>query len=412
MGRIHLRATAIALGAMATCCLPAVPAEGRQADAAAASARATEVAALRMLGLNAGYNLDHAEALQAFRRALEVDPGNPAPHRLTAGTLWIHALFQQGAVTVDDYLGEARSKIARRPPSPELAAAFETHIKQALELSEKRVREHPSDPDAHFQYGAAHGFLASYTATIDGGVFAGFRAARSAYSENERVLELDPKRWDAGFIVGLYRYSVSTLPAPWRLLAGIAGIGGGRERGLRLVEEAASHPSDVQANARFTLIAIYNREQRYDDALRVIGDLQRTFSRNRLLWLEAGSTALRAGRPAEARTALEHGLAMLARDSRPRAFGEEARWRCSYGTALVALRDLDAAERELRAALRGDAQEWVRGRAHRELGKIADLRGNRTGAVDEYRVAVRIGRAENDSASATEAARLLKSASR
>ena len=47
------------------------------------------------------------------------------------------------------------------------------------------------------------------------------------------------------------------------------------QRGLRLVEAAAAYPSDVQTNARFTLIVIYNREGRFDDALRIVerGDI-------------------------------------------------------------------------------------------------------------------------------------------
>src|SRR4029079_4016539 len=94
----------------------------------------------------------------------------------------------------------------------------------------------------------------------------------------------------------MYRYAVSSLSAPIRLLAGIAGFGGGREKGLHLIEAAAAYPSDTQTNARFTVIVIYNREERYDDALRVIRELQQAYPRNRLLWLEAGSTALRAGR--------------------------------------------------------------------------------------------------------------------
>ena len=95
----------------------------------------------------------------------------------------------------------------------------------------------------------------------------------------------------------MYRYAVSELSMPLRLGAYLAGLGGGRERGLRMVEEAARYPSDVQPNAQFTLILLYNRAARYDDALRVIGDLQQRFPRNRLLWLEAGGTALRAERP-------------------------------------------------------------------------------------------------------------------
>ena len=84
----------------------------------------------------------------------------------------------------------------------------------------------------------------------------------------------------------MYRYAVANLGAPLRLVAHLAGIGGDRERALHLVEEAASQPSDVQANAMFTLILIYNRESRYDAALRVVADLKQRFPRNRLLWLE------------------------------------------------------------------------------------------------------------------------------
>jgi tetratricopeptide (TPR) repeat protein len=158
----------------------------------------------------------------------------------------------------------------------------------------------------------------------------------------------------------------------------------------------------------FTLILLYNREARYDDALRVIGELQRRYPRNRLLWLEAGNTALRAGRLAEAKASLEEGLARLSRDGRPRASGEEARWRYAHGATLVALKDVTAAEPELRAALAGATRDWVRGRAHKELGKLADLSGNRSRARDEYRLADRLCRQDHDSECSDEVKRLWK----
>ncbi len=367
---------------------------------------------LRLAGLAAGYNLDYPEALEAFRAAMDADPDDPAPHRLFAATLWIRALFAQGAVTADDYLGQARSSVARTPPPPDVDKAFREHLQRAVTLAERAVQRNPQDADAHFQLGAAHSFLASYTATVEGRGLAGFGAARRAYDEHERVLALDPRRKDAGMVVGMYRYGVSTLSWPWRLVAGMAGFGGGKDRGLRMVEDAAAFDSDVQTNALFTLIVIYNREQRYDDALRTIARLQGMYPRNRLLWLERGSTALRAGRGADARAALEEGLAVLARDSRPRAFGEEARWRCAYGASLVLLGLTDAADRELRQSLAREGPAWLRGRVHKELGKVEDLRGNRAAAMEHYREAVRVGKAEHDSASSDEAATLLKAAYR
>ena len=381
-------------------------------DGGTSAGNHAESSAFRRRGLQFGYDLDHEQALVAFKNAIAADPSDPAAHNLAAGIAWIDLLFRQGAITVDDYLGQARANIPRAAPNADLDAAFHNALRQALTLSEERLRQHPADADAHYQVGAAYGFLASYTATVEGRLLGSLGAARRAYHEHERTLELDPRRKDASLIVGMYRYAVSGLPAPLRLLAHLVGFGSDRQRGLRMVEDAARFPSDVQPNALFTLILIYNREARYDDALRVIGDLQRRFPRNRLLWLEAGNTALRAGRPADAKAALEEGLARLAQDPRPQAFGEEARWRYAHGAALVGLKNELAAERELRTALACATRDWVRGRAHKELGKLADLAGDRTRALDEYRIADAFCRADRDSDCSEDINRLKKTAFR
>ena len=174
-----------------------------------------------------------------------------------------------------------------------------------------------------------------------------------------------------------------------------------------MVEEAASYPAEARPDALFTLIVMYSREERYDAALRVVGQLQREYPRNRLLWLEAGSTALRAGRAGEARRQLEDGLLKLSHDPRPRAFGEEARWHLYYGAALVALQEVVDARRELRAGLSAEANDWVHGRAHKELGKLADLSGDRSAAAEEYRLAMRLCRADDDAVCSDEAKRLI-----
>jgi tetratricopeptide (TPR) repeat protein len=372
----------------------------------------TPAATLRARGLELGYNLDHAEALAAFKEAIAAAPLDPTGYRLLAATAWISLLFQQGAITVDDYLGQARANVARSTPDAGLAATFHDALDRALTLSDARLRDRPNDPDSHYQLGAAYGFLASYHATVEGRVLGSFGSARRAYREHERALALAPARKDAGLIVGMYGYAIAELSVPLRFAAFLAGMGGGRERGLRMVEEAARFPSDVQPNALFTLILLYNREARYDDALRVIGDLRGRFPRNRLLWLEAGGTALRAGRPAEARVALEEGLARLVRDDRPRAPGEEARWRLAYGTALVALKETVSAERELHAALRVATRDWVRGRVHKELARLADIAGDGSRALDELRLAERLCRQDRDSTCADEASALIRTVTR
>ena len=373
-----------------------------------------DAAALRARGLELGYNLDHADAIAAFRAAAAASPDHPAAWRSVAASMWISVLFEQGAVTAEDFLGRTGSPMGRKPPSPEFEKSFHDALNRAIALSEARINDGrpavaSAKADALYQLGAAYGFEASYTATIEGSLRKSLGPARNAYNAHERVLQLDPSRKDAGLIVGLYRYMVASMPLWSRMLAYAAGFGGDRERGIRMIEEAAAFPSDVQPNARFSLIVIYNREQRYDDALRVIGELQRQFPRNRLLWLEEGTTAFRANRIADAIRAYERGLAMLAADRRPRAFGEEARWHYDYGAALAAAGDNARAERELRVALEDRSHEGLRGRIHLELGKLTT---DRTRAADEFYVAANLCGAVNDVVCVKDAAARLRKARR
>jgi tetratricopeptide (TPR) repeat protein len=376
------------------------PAASAQDDVASATA------AMRATGLLHGYNLDYTEALESYEQAIALDPSDADAHRLAAATIWMKLLFAQGAVTVEDYLGQARAKVDRPAPSSALASAFHHYLARATALAEQRVREHPDDPEAHFQLGAAAGLRASYISTVEGRIRDSVGAARHAYREHGRSLALDPARKDAGLIVGLYRYAVASLSFPLRLLARFAGFEGGRENGLRLVESAAGYPSHTQINARLVLALLYNREGRHQDALRVLQQLREQFPRNRLLWLEVGSTALRAGRASEAVDALNQGIARFEADPRPRAYGEEARWRYQRGAAFVALRDAGAATRDLHTALAAEAPAWIRGRTHLELGKAADLIGDRPAARARYRMAAADCRAGHDAACADAAARL------
>src|SRR5207253_7071600 len=131
--------------------------------------------------------------------------------------------------------------------------------------------------------------------TVEGSPGRAFRAAREAYNEHEKVMSLDPHRKDAGLIVGTYRYIVSALALPLRLAAYVAGFGGDKARGIRMIEDAVAYGGDNQEDARFTLVLVYNREKQYDQALQQLELLGTRYPENRLVWLEKGSTSLRAG---------------------------------------------------------------------------------------------------------------------
>ena len=59
-------------------------------------------------------------------------------------------------------------------------------------------------------------------------------------------------------------------------------------------------------------------------------------------------------------------------------------------------------------ALAAEGRDWVHGRCHLELGKLADVSGERTAAVAEYRRAAALCGKDRDPVGREEAERLLK----
>jgi tetratricopeptide (TPR) repeat protein len=355
------------------------------------------------------YNLDHPEAIDSLEKALAADPNDPDAHRTAAVIAWLRIGFLRGSITVDDYLGNvSKPNINMTPPPPDEAQRFQRHSARALELAEAAIKARPRDPDALFRLGSIVGVQASYGATVEGKIASSFRAASRAYDAHETVLEMDPSRKDAGLIVGTYRYIVSALSMPLRLMAYVVGFGGDKERGLRMIEEAAAYPGLTQTDAKFALLLLYNRERRFDDAMRVARELQKQYPRNRQLWYEAGATELRANRYREAEAVLDEGIRRKDSDRRERMFGEDAMWHYKRGVARARLGKADLAREDLQIPLTREARDWVRGRAHAELGQLAFRAGDREQARREYRLAIELATRGNDPSGKAEAASLLR----
>ena len=240
-------------------------------------------------------------------------------------------------MTVDDYLGRAEQ--AEHVAAPATAARERRRLPRTPSNGRsrsraKRIAANPRDADAHYQLGAAVGLRASYTATVEGSVMGAFRAAREAYDEHEKVLSLGAAPQG--------RRVSSSAPTATSSRRCRCRCGGSRTwpasaaAGSAACSWSKKRPrirGENQTDARFALMLLYNREKRYDEALKQLATLREDYPRNRLVWLESGSTALRAGRPADAERFLNEGFTRFADDRRPRMFGEHALWHYKRGAA-------------------------------------------------------------------------------
>lgn len=362
----------------------------------------------------AAYDLEHDAAVRELEALAKLAPELPATYRALASITWLHLMFERGTVLADEYLGRVASRDVRMSAPPrDVASAFEGYVDRAVELAERRVASDPRDARAYYDLCSAIGLQASWAATVEGRMGRAFFAARRAYRAAEKAAGLAPDYRDPRLVLGTYRYVVAGLNLPSRIVAYVAGMDGDRARGLALVEQAAASTSPVRTEARFALVLLYNRERRWDEALDVLKALRSAHPRNRLLWLESGATALRAGRHAEAWRWLADGFDMARTDPRPRMFGEDAMWRLKRAEALRGLaRDGDARLEVMRGLEAPDARDWVRGRLHLELGEISIAAGDRDQARWQAAKAMPLLERGADSAGVRRARLLLERAGR
>ena len=384
-------------------------------DAVVADARDDSVESRLQAAYVAAYNLNHEDAERELAALVKLEPELPTTYRALASITWLQLLFTRGMVLVDEYLGKvSRRDLQLGVPPPSVSEAFANYLSSAVTLAEARIARDPRDARAHYELSSALGLQASYAATVEGRMGRAFGSARRAYHAAEKAARLAPASPEPRLILGTYRYVVAGLNLPARLVAYMAGMDGDRARGLQLVEQAAtSEQSEVRTEARFALVLLYNREKRWDDALRVLGQLRAEYARNRLLWLETGATALRAGRPAEAERWLSEGIAMTANDTRRRMFGEDALWRLKRGQARrLTGRPADARDDLLIGLAAPQARDWVRGRSHLEFAEVSLALGDREQARWQAEKAIPLLQKGNDREGVREGRELLERLSR
>lgn len=356
----------------------------------------TESRALTREAYRLAYGLKFAESVGVLDAARRADPGDPAPARAIAAVTWMEILFGQGAATFAAFSGEAPSESVPRPSVPaHLADRFLTHVEEATRLAQRQMALRPQDADAQYQLGATSGLLSLYRGTVEGRTLAAFSEARRAVGILEGIRERDPRHRESALIPGIYRYAVSTLPWPKRLLAAASGMAGDRDGGIRLLETAAADVADTSTDATLVLMVVYNREGRRADAFNHLKRLQVRHPGNRLLHLNAAATALAAAKPAVAVDEVARGLAVSPTVGVPHVLGERALWIYTRGVARSALGDLGA-EGDLRQALGAGPRDWVRAHTHAELARLAVHAGNLERARVEGDLAVHYGQRAGD----------------
>jgi tetratricopeptide (TPR) repeat protein len=353
---------------------------------------------LRIAGSEALFNLDYETARRSFKEMAAAFPNYPAGPQFLADSLWIETLYQTRRLQSSLYGGDDTFySTSDDKADPAIVDQFRTLTRQARLLAEARLKQHPHDPEALYFLGAIEGLKASFEEAVERRHFAALKDGSDAVDRHREVIKLDPSYHDAEITIGLYDFTVGSLPLPVKLIAGVAGFRGSKKRGLATLERVTREGRWVRDEARTLLIVLYTREKRYAEAAAIGKELAAKYPRNYLYRLEAADALVsqaaldRTTNQGTTRTAEGEAFATFdallkdkaVRDTAARAFDLI---HFKYGEALMTAGLYDRAAREFLAAAEAPgAQQGLVTMAHLYAARALDLLGKRNDALTQYR---------------------------
>jgi tetratricopeptide (TPR) repeat protein len=231
--------------------------------------------ALTKSGFSHYYNLEYDQAIRDFQRAWEERPDEPnAINHLLEASLF-QELYKHNALDTRLYTKERFLSSKHVPVDPAMKKRFTELFQQAMAASDKRLRSNPKDVQALYSRGVTQGLESTYLAVAEHSFWSALRHALAARNDHEEVLKLQPGFTDAKTVVGAHEYVVGSLSMPAKIMAGIVGIHGDKNKGLRMLAEAGQAGGDSSTDANVTLALFLRREQRYPEAIEVVRGLTR-----------------------------------------------------------------------------------------------------------------------------------------
>jgi tetratricopeptide (TPR) repeat protein len=385
---------------LALCCI-AAPSNGvSQAAAAPVPTRSDNDAATRK-GFDYFYNLEYDKSLREFEATQQVHPDDPFAVNHILSTVIFKELYRIGALDTEAYAADSfLTKKHPEPPDPKVHDRVKQLSEQSLVLSQGRLDKNPNDVDALYARGITRGLRATYLGMGEKAWFAALRSAVSARHDHERVLELDPKYVDARLLIGTDLYIIGSLSWPAKVAASVVGISGNKQKGLDYLRQvvAGAH-SEVASDGKIVLAMFLRREEKYDEALKVVSGMQSDFPRNFLVASEYAHLMNAAGHGPEAIAAYRKVLAGCRSNAYSGCRIEVPAY--GLGEALRGQRQYqEAAEAYDLASSHGNDPE-LRQRATLAAGEMYDVLQERAAALEKYRTVI----AEDSSSGAADLAR-------
>jgi len=383
--------------ALIFCGLTFAPALGLGQAATATESTTTAVSAalpqdvigFRREGNEALYNMDYATARIKFEEIRKRVPQHPAGDLYIATVIWLEHLNKSRRLQTSLYQSEssfyagadkAKEDSEGDTVDPGVDRAFRDRMAQAKTKALALVARNKNDADAQYFLGAYYGVMAGYEASTARKFYSAMRNGSRSVDAHEKTLKLNPNYYDAYLSVGMYDYIVGNLPFMYKAMAAIVGVRGNKQRGITRLKGIVEKEAATSDDARVMLLAIYQNEKRYEDALALLDQLSAKYPRSYLIKLEKAYTLVSLKRANDAYAAFEE----LLKDPAAAAAVDLAHYQ--YAEALALNKEHKrAAEHFLEVPKSKGADANLATLALLRAAQVYDLAGQRNDAVAQYK---------------------------
>jgi tetratricopeptide (TPR) repeat protein len=334
------------------------------------------------------YILDYDGALSRFEAVLRQHPNEPMAYGYVQMATVFRELYHQDLLDTTYYAHDSFLTSKRNVTvSPAILQRIEYLTNTGIRLCDDRIKANPNDKDAYFARGYLRGIHAAFITLVDHSFVAAARQGYESRNDSEQVLKIDPDYADAKMAIGIQQFAVASLPRWVRMVVGIVGVGGNKEKGLQMLRDAAAHGVITAVESRTVMSLFLRHDARYPEALVVQHGLAVQYPHDYLFRLEEANLTKDEGNGPGAIALYK---TVLSDAAKPGYFVDPRVQMAWFGLADTqrGQNDIaDAAQNYVKAAEQPDCSDWLRKRAQLNAGEMFDLLHQRDKAKQLYQMA-------------------------
>ncbi|HXS11857.1 MAG TPA: hypothetical protein VN734_04090 [Acidobacteriaceae bacterium] len=339
-------------------------------------------------GFDQFYNLDFEAALKDFNQVAQQHPQDPMAWNYILVVTIFRQLYHQDLLDTtyyahDSFLFSKREINISKQSRDQINSLTD----KIISMCNARLDQNADDKNALFARGYARGMHAAFITLADHSFTAAARQGLQARSDSEAVLKIDPQYADADMAIGIQQFAVASLPRFLRLMVGMFGVGGSKQKGLDLLRNSAEHGVVTTVESRTALSLFLRHDGHYAEALQVERSLTEQYPHDFLFVLEVANLLKDEGHGYEAIAAYK---AVLADAQKPGYFIDPRLQLALFGLAETqrGYNQLeDAVNSYIQASEQPNCSDWLRRRAQVSAGEVYDILHRRAEAMKMYQMA-------------------------